>query len=201
MRSRARVVVEPPRLADAEAFVALVKQSRALHRRWVSPPDSRTAYVEYLARSRRDDYQALLVRRREDRAIVGAFNLSQIFYRAFCSAYLGYWVGAPFARQGYMAEAMDLVLDHAFFALKLHRVEANIQPDNLASKALVAGRGFRCEGYSPRYLKIAGRWRDHERWAITVEDLRNLRARRTGLPRGEPARRARPPGATVPPRG
>jgi len=62
------------------------------------------------------------------------------------------------------------VLRHAFVMLRLHRVEANIQPGNRASIALAEGAGFRREGFSPRYLKIGGRWRDHERWAILAEE-------------------------------
>ena len=71
-----------------------------------------------------------------------------------------------------MTEAMELLLRHAFGPLKLHRVEANVQPGNVASRALVRRTGFRKEGFSPRYLKVRGRWRDHERWAITAEDFR-----------------------------
>jgi ribosomal-protein-alanine N-acetyltransferase len=64
------------------------------------------------------------------------------------------------------------VLRNAFLNLRLHRVEANIQPDNHPSIALAKGAGFHREGFSPRYLKIGGRWRDHERWAILAEDWR-----------------------------
>jgi ribosomal-protein-alanine N-acetyltransferase len=63
-----------------------------------------------------------------------------------------------------------MLLAHAFGDLGLHRVQANIQPENVASLALVQGAGFRREGFSPRYLKIRGRWRDHEQWALTAED-------------------------------
>ena len=90
----------------------------------------------------------------------------------FQSAYLGYYGFAPFEGQGYMTEAMRLVLRHAFGAMRLHRVEANIQPGNAASIALVRRCGFHLEGFSPRYLKVSGRWRDHERWAILGEDRR-----------------------------
>ena len=69
-----------------------------------------------------------------------------------------------------MAEALQLAMRHAFRVLKLHRMEANIQPTNRPSIALVKRLGFRLEGYSRRYLKISGRWRDHERWAILRED-------------------------------
>lgn len=82
----------------------------------------------------------------------------------------------------YMTEALALVLRQAFGPLRLHRVEADIQPGNRASIALVRRAGFRREGLSRRYLKIGGRWRDHERWALTVEEWRRRRrTRRTGM--------------------
>ena len=101
--------------------------------------------------------------------MVGSVNLSQIVRGTFQSAYMGYQVFQPFARQRYMTDAMTLVLRVTFVRLRLHRVEANIQPTNAASIALVKRAGFLKEGYSPRYLKIGGRWRDHERWAMTAE--------------------------------
>ena len=97
------------------------------------------------------------------------------------SAYLGYAVGSTFAHQGYMREGIDLVLQEAFLTVRLHRIEANIQPGNQASIALARGAGFSREGFSPRYLKIGGRWRDHERWAILAEDWR-ARAAQLGPP-------------------
>ncbi|MFT5286394.1 MAG: ribosomal-protein-alanine N-acetyltransferase [Planctomycetota bacterium] len=69
-----------------------------------------------------------------------------------------------------MTEGLQFIMKHAFERLELHRIEANIIPTNAPSKALVKRAGFRLEGLSPRYLKIAGAWQDHERWAITVED-------------------------------
>lgn len=112
----------------------------------------------------------LLIRRRSDGAILGAVELSQIARGGFQSAYLGYYLGAPFVGQGYMTEALALAVRHAFRDLKLHRVEANIQPTNRESIRLVKRLGFRREGYSRRYLKVSGRWRDHERWALLAED-------------------------------
>ena len=77
-----------------------------------------------------------------------------------------------------MREAMELVLDYAFSDLRLHRIEANIQPGNAPSIALARGAGFRLEGYSPRYLLIGGQWRDHERYAITADEhVRKLELR------------------------
>lgn len=118
---------------------------------------------------------SFLVCRREDDHIVGVFNLSHIIRGALGSAFLGYYGFAPFSRQGLMRAGLGLLLRQAFGPLRLHRVEANIQPGNFASLALVRGAGFRLEGYSRRYLKIGGRWRDHERWAILAEDWRPSR--------------------------
>jgi ribosomal-protein-alanine N-acetyltransferase len=96
--------------------------------------------------------------------------LSQIFRKSFQNAYLGYMLGERFTRFGYMTEAVGLTLDYAFKDLDLHRVEANVQPSNLPSIRVLQRSGFSKEGFSRRYLKIGGRWRDHERWAIIAED-------------------------------
>jgi len=121
--------------------------------------------------------------------MLGVFNLSQIYRGNFGSAYLGYYGHAGFAGRGYMREGLDLVVRYAFGKLGLHRIEANIQPGNPKSIALVERCGFIREGFSPRYLKVAGRWRDHERWAITVERWRGRGAsppgsRKSVCPRG-----------------
>jgi ribosomal-protein-alanine N-acetyltransferase len=115
-------------------------------------------------------------------------NLNEIVRGAFHSAYLGYYGFAPHARQGYMTEGLGLVLRHAFRQMGLHRLEANIQPRNRASRALVRRLGFRREGFSPRYLKVLGRWRDHERWAIVREAWALARSTRPGGPPGRAGR-------------
>jgi len=150
----------------------MVRASRRLHRPWVHAPSTPSKFAEYIRRCRRDDFEGLFACRREDGRIAGVFNFSQIFLGGFRNAYLGYYAAADSAGRGYMSEAFQLVLKHAFRTLKLHRLEANIQPGNRESVRLVRRSGFRREGFSPRYLKIGGRWRDHERWAITVEDWR-----------------------------
>ena len=166
------VFLRPPDRSDRDEFTALMRASRSFHRPWATAPTDDERFGAYLADSRRPDFEAMLVCRREDLAIVGFFNLSQIARGSLQSAYLGYAVGKPYARQGYMRDGIQLVLRQAFLTLRLHRIEANIQPGNRASIALASGAGFRREGFSPRYLKIGGRWRDHERWAILAEDWR-----------------------------
>jgi [ribosomal protein S5]-alanine N-acetyltransferase len=171
--SRSRVYLRPPTHADQDEFLGLMRASRSFHRPWASAPTDAERFYAYLTDAKRPDFEAMLLCRSEDHAILGFFNISQIVRRSLQSAYLGYAVGKPFAGHGYMREGMELVLRRGFLTLRLHRIEANIQPGNRASIALARGAGFRREGFSPRYLKIGGRWRDHERWAILADEWRH----------------------------
>jgi ribosomal-protein-alanine N-acetyltransferase len=176
-----RVLLRPLVRADSTAFVAAAQASRALHGAWVSPPATADAFAARWKRLRDDPRTiSFVAARRSDGALVGVLNLSEIIRGPLQQAYLGYYAFAPHAGQGYMREAMDLLLRYAFSTLKLHRIEANIQPHNAPSIALAQGAGFVKEGFSERYLKIAGRWRDHERWAINAEVWRRQRAARRG---------------------
>lgn len=167
-----------PRPEDREAFLAAVRQSRRLHRPWTYPPDTGEGFDALVRRAEIPTERVYLICRQEDGALVGVGNLSQIFFGDFRSAYLGYFGFAPYDGLGYMAEGVALVLHAAFDDMGLHRVEANVQPDNVRSIALLERLGFRREGYSPRYLKIGGRWRDHVRYAILAEELRARDGRR-----------------------
>jgi [ribosomal protein S5]-alanine N-acetyltransferase len=149
-----------------DEFTRLVIASRRFLHPWVTPAATPEAYARYLQSSRRKSMCACLVCGSEDSGIMGVCSLSQIFLGNLQHAFLGYWIGATFSDQGYMTEALDLLLSHAFETLGLHRIQADIQPENAYSKALVARIGFRMVGYFPRYLKVAGRWKEHERWAI-----------------------------------
>jgi ribosomal-protein-alanine N-acetyltransferase len=166
-----RVELSPATSADREEFVAAMRASLELHRPWISPPTSAAAFDALLKRRRGDDADLTIVRRASDGALTGYFDLTQIIRGPLQGAYLGYGGVAEFAGQGYMSAGMRLLLRRAFGELRLHRVEANIQPGNAASIALVRAAGFVQEGFSERYLKIGGRWRDHERWAIRAEQL------------------------------
>ena len=164
------VVVRSPRITDEEEFLQAVRRSRQLHRGWVYPPASTSAYRDYLAKGRQHTHQAFLVVRKRIGGLVGVVNVSEIVRGNFQSAYLGYYAFVPHAGTGLMREGLSQVIERAFRRMKLHRLEANIQPDNSASIALVRSLRFGKEGFSPRYLKIGGRWCDHERWAIIAEN-------------------------------
>lgn len=165
------VRLERPALRHAQPFLRAVRDSRALHRGWVSPPNDRAKFAQHvrsLRNGRRKGF--LIVTGRDD--IVGVVNVSEIVRGSFQSAYLGYYAFEPFSGRGLLRAGLSLVIAHCFEELRLHRLEANIQPDNARSIALVKSLGFSKEGFSPRYLKIGGRWRDHERWALLSDNWR-----------------------------
>jgi len=170
-RAERRVEIAVPTPADEDEFLARVHASRAIHRPWAYPPDTPAGFAALVRRTEMPTERVHLIRRLEDGAMVGLANLSQIYLGDFRSAYLGYFVFAPFEGRGYMTEGVRLVLAEAFEGIGLHRLEANVQPDNARSIALLERLGFRREGYSPGYLKIGGRWRDHVRYAILVGEF------------------------------
>jgi [ribosomal protein S5]-alanine N-acetyltransferase len=162
------VVIRHPTPADEPEFIAKARRSRALHRPWTKPPTTRAQFHRFLADARDERRRTWLVCVRGSGEIAGVVNASEIVLGSFRSAYLGYYVFAGFERQGLMRAGLKAVVRHAFRTERLHRLEANIQPTNRASLALAKSCGFVKEGYSRRYLKIGGKWRDHERWAIVA---------------------------------
>ena len=151
--------------ADREEFLEAMQRSAALHQPWIRPPTTREMFRRYLARLQRDDHVGLLAVDKATHTIAGCFNINNIVRGVLQSGSLGYYVVEPFAARGYMRVGLQLVVKQAVEKLGLHRLEANIQPQNHRSIALVKGCGFHKEGLSPDYLFIAGAWRDHERWA------------------------------------
>lgn len=160
------VYLRHPMRGDWEELLSLVSASRSLHRPWVYPSRDKQAFYAYVDRASSERFFGCFVCLRETGAIVGVANLSEIVRGLFQSAYLGFYGHAAYSGRGLMREGLGLLLRHAFHELKLHRIEANVQPDNSRSLALIRALGFQKEGFSPKYLKIGGRWRDHERWAI-----------------------------------
>ena len=161
-----RVILRELTGADEGEFLGLARASVGLHHPWYTMPTTPEAYLTRLGRP---SIEGRLVCVRDSGAMAGVIIVDSIIRGRFQSASLSYAAFAPAAGRGYMSEGLSLVLRFAFGELRLHRLEANIQPANRASLALVRRQGFRKEGYSPDMLFIDGAWRDHERWAITVE--------------------------------
>lgn len=162
---------------DEGEFLERVRASRSLHRPWTDLPDTAERFSDLLARADAPTEAVFLIVRHDDGAMAGMATLGQIVLGSFRSAYLGYSAFVPFDGRGYMTHGLRLVLREAFGPIGLHRVEANVQPGNVRSIALVERLGFRREGYSPRYLKIGGRWRDHVRFALLAEEFADRRGR------------------------
>ncbi len=164
-----RTCIQLPQAADEKPFLAAMRKSVGLHYPWVSAPKDHQAWKRYMARLQRDTEVGFLVKRLEDGAICGVVNLNIITFDALRSAYTSYFGVAGLTDKGYMKEGLTQLIRYAFDELDLHRLEANIQPQNHASIALARSVGFRYEGYSPRYLKINDEWCDHERWAVLAD--------------------------------
>jgi ribosomal-protein-alanine N-acetyltransferase len=168
--------LEEPSDRRREEFLDAVGRSHRLHGEWTSAPDSRAGFASYLQNLRspsRIGYWVLT----DHSELAGVVTISEIVRGAFCSGYLGYYALDPHQEKGFMKRGLSAVIAKAFREHRLHRLEANIQPGNDRSLGLVQRLGFRNEGFSPRYLKIRGRWRDHERWALTAEDWREKKVR------------------------
>jgi ribosomal-protein-alanine N-acetyltransferase len=164
-----RIELERPTLLREQEFLEAVVHSRKLHKGLVAPPSTAERYRAYLHGLRADNREGFFVVVEKTDTLAGVITISEIVRGSFQSAYLGYYALEPNAGEGYLREGLERVTAHAFAKLKLHRLEANIQPGNQRSITLAKGLGFQREGYSPRYLKVCGRWRDHERWALLAD--------------------------------
>src|SRR4029078_9500676 len=151
-----RILVAPSRKRRDE-FLAAVRRSRKLHGRWASAPGTAEKFDTYLKRLRKETHLSYWVCT-ERGELAGVININEIVRGLFCSGYLGYYAFAPHHGRGYMKKGLCAVLSEAFVRQRLHRLEADIQTETEASRRLVQNVGFRLEGFSPRYLKIAGRW-------------------------------------------
>ncbi len=166
------VTLQSPTLRHRDEFLRAVRRSRSLHKGLTSAPGDHEAFRRYGNARRQRNRARFLVVLEDSGDIAGVINVTEIVRGPAQSAYLGYYAFVPFAGRGIMRQGLQQVVSYCFRELKLHRLEANIQPVNERSIALVRGLGFRKEGFSPRYLKICGKWRDHERWAILAEEWR-----------------------------
>lgn len=158
------VAIRAVGVADGPALVASNLANRAYHAPFVEPFGTLEGFSVWFAETWTGRRAAFLVL--AEGRIAGVVNLNEIVRGIFLSAYLGYYGYAATSGRGVMTAGLRLVIAEAFGPLGLHRLEANIQPGNARSKALVARLGFQLEGVSPGYLFIDGAWRDHERWAL-----------------------------------
>jgi ribosomal-protein-alanine N-acetyltransferase len=176
----ATVYIRPPKRGDRTAWVELRRVSREFLEPWEPtwPRDAATS-AAFRRRYRRSCEEwrsktgfAFFIFRRADDALTGGITLSNVRRGVAQSGSLGYWIGEPYARSGYMSEAVGLVLDFAFETFDLHRVEAACLPNNTASRGLLRKLGFNEEGLARKYLRINGAWQDHVTHAILRGDPR-----------------------------
>jgi ribosomal-protein-alanine N-acetyltransferase len=177
MNLKMKITLAIPSSERRAEFLAAAARSRKLHSRWTSPPKTAQEFDDYVTRFNSSNQIGHWILT-EAGELAGVVNISEIVRGRFQSGYLGYYGFAPHHGRGYMTEGLRAVVSKAFRQFGLHRLEANIQPGNEKSRRLVQRLGFKMEGLSPRYLKIAGQWRDHERWAITAEDWKKISRRR-----------------------
>ena len=151
---------------DEAEFIPLMQASQDLHQPWIQAPTTPALFKYYLQRIRRNDHEGFAICREADDIIVGVINVNNIVRGSFLSASLGYYAGAAYHGQGYMQAGLIRLIDYAFSTMGLHRLEANIQPNNLRSQELVRRCGFEYEGLSRNFLFLDGAWQDHQRWCI-----------------------------------
>ncbi len=172
------VMLRLPQSTDYAAWAGLREQSREFLTPWEPtwPADdlTRTAFRRRIRRytedQRNDLAYAFLVFRNSDNALLGGLTLANIRRGVAQAGSIGYWVGAPFARQGYMTAALRALIPFGFGALRLHRLEAACIPSNAASIGLLEKTGFKREGYARQYLCINGVWQDHLLYARLRDD-------------------------------
>ncbi|MDF1726896.1 MAG: GNAT family protein [Sulfitobacter sp.] len=175
-----RLTLRTPQHSDFRDWTALRVKSRdyltSWEPTWAADHLSRKSFTNRVYWAQRSVNQGsalpLFLIRREDEMLVGAITLDNIRRGPAQSGTLGYWTGAPFARQGYMREAIHAVVHRAFTRMDLSRIEAACLPENAASRGLLERTGFKYEGVAQSYLQIDGRWRTHVLYASLRSDRR-----------------------------
>lgn len=175
-----RLVLRPLTHADYNAWTELRLVSREFltpwEPTWASDHLTRRGFTNRVYWVNRSVSQGtalpLLIVRRADNVLLGAITLDNVRRGPAQSATCGYWIGEPFARQGYMREALSAVVAHAFGEMNLSRLEAGCLPENTASRGVLETCGFKYEGVAQAYLQINGRWRNHVLYAALRADRR-----------------------------
>ncbi len=172
------VILRAPQMSDFQMWAALRERSREFLSPWEPtwPRDDltrasfRRRIKRYSRDIREDQAYPFFVFRDTDQALLGGLTLSNIRRGVAQACSLGYWIGEPYARKGFMSRSVQAVIPFAFDTLGLHRVEAACLPINTASISLLRKCGFTEEGYARRYLRINGAWQDHLLFALLAED-------------------------------
>ncbi|MFU8882435.1 MAG: GNAT family N-acetyltransferase [Rhodobacterales bacterium] len=175
-----RLTLRPPAHADFRDWSSLRRDSEAFLTRWeptwANDHLSRKAFTNRVYWAQRaisnGSAMPLFLIRRDDNVLLGAITLDNIRRGPAQAGTLGYWVGEPHARQGFMREAIEAVVHHAFNRLDLSRIEAACLPENTPSRGLLETCGFKYEGVAQSYLQIGGRWRTHVLYAALRLDRR-----------------------------
>ena len=152
--------------SDEAEFLANSAESKYLHKSLVIVPTTKKQFKNYVEEMNSDANKAFAVVNLHSSEIVGVVELRDIFMFDFKNSYITYYAFHKHLRKGFMKLGVLQAIAIAFKKLKLHRLEANIQPENKASIALAKSCGFKKEGFSPKFIKKGGKWKDHERWAL-----------------------------------
>lgn len=175
-----QVLLRHPAMGDYGAWAELRAVSRQhltpWEPQWARDELSRSAFRrrlrQYQRELRDDQGYAFLIFRQADAALLGGLSISNVRRGVAQAASIGYWIGAPHVRRGYMTDAVRAAVPFAFGTLGLHRLEAACLPHNVASQSVLAKAGFKREGMARRYLKINGVWQDHDLFALLQDDSR-----------------------------
>ncbi len=180
-----RCYLRLPNLKDFESWVNLRKESEDFLSKW-EPERDRNFYSAALFRSRvkwakkkfnEKKVIHAFIFRREDGLLIGAVTLDNVRRGAAQSGFIGYWLGKPFEKKGYMIEVVKALIFYIFKNFDLSRLEAATLPENQASRSLLEKAGFKYEGVSQSYLQISGRWRNHVMYSLLREDRRGRTAK------------------------
>ena len=175
-----RVFLRPPKRRDALKWQKLRMSSKSFLVPWEPSWDAssctRRAYLRYFKNSNylanMDRAYSFLIFKTDDKALLGGINIGNVRRGVSQSASLGYWIGEKHSRNGYMKEALKLLIPSLFVDLRLNRIEAATFEENIASKNLLKKIGFKKEGVLRKYLKINGTWRDHILYGLLENDFR-----------------------------
>ncbi len=175
-----RVFLRPPKRRDALKWQKLRMASKSFLVPWEPSWDAssctRRAYLRYLKNSNylanMDRAYSFLIFKTDDKKLLGGINIGNVRRGVSQSASLGYWIGEKYSRNGYMKEALKLLIPSLFIDLRLNRIEAATLEENIASKNLLKKIGFKKEGVLRKYLKINGTWRDHILYGLLENDFK-----------------------------